>query len=303
MTKTDYQPSGSLALPKLPTKISKTVQKKIAEYFSGCEKFERDLDDLHDRHAALHENNELTLDAIAEIGAELRKDQITLFGRHVDLRWQRRDLLPMLIPDFERAAEAAHRDLQDVIESERQRFLALGIDAAAMRSGVGQAGEIQLLVRIKNELSVIAANRKSEDAKTALRQLKSSLLSVPGWRALILPWPAVSGRFATEISSIARLSESWPANPDTPGYSEISDELGINTYLPDRYQQPLNELVAMVGTFAGARRVDHALEINRRKTLGLLDKLPKTVQLEKLLFIDQSRDHTPTPPPGNEPRF
>jgi len=276
----------ALRIPNLPNKLTAGSAKLVAEFSSACRDFEAGLAAILDRHKTLFDHAAgLSLTQIQEQAAELQTAMEEAQARRIELAWQRREILPQLIGDYQTAVDAAQDHLQKSIEAELKSYASQGVDASAMAGGATAAGQRQLLKLTDKSVPIIAARRAAAVAVEALRALKNGMAPVPGRRGLLLTWPERAGEYSAAVNLVANFRTGGPPVCPDMGYQDIAVEVGLGgTILPDRYREPLLAIVELIGGIAQARKVLYAITNTRHadKVAGLIDQLPRTKEVVEI---------------------
>jgi hypothetical protein len=181
----------------------------VDAYHADCCTFERKVSELFGKREKLLAGAlDETLRNVIAGGAALNDARRKLEERLTGLRWQRFELLPKLLPEFEkelRASEAAH---EKAIADQIADFEAAGVGLAAMPAGNKHslAAGRQLRHRAMQEVPCLAAFGRLNFAKCQLQGLQAQRHTVPSFDVCQIAWPGAADGITAEIARLAGIA-------------------------------------------------------------------------------------------------
>lgn len=286
-----------VAIPACPGPLSKANVKAVSDYHQAGRKFDAELAELLDRHAAMMEQGPgMKLRDIRKLGDELVEERDRLLDVLIDLRWRRFAIIPKLVPDFEKAAAAYKLANEQGFILAADRFAKEGITARSMPSGGTnlRAAEVQFRRRLELEVEVLRTVIPMKDSKDALQSIQSEVMAIPRWSQTFIKWPAPSGEFSDLIATAARLDQSYPMPSESAAFKYVADELGFsNSPLMRPVRDAISGLVDSCKVVPGSSRpISGACRKMRDPShvLNAVVKLPRTREISKLLQHLKSSD-------------
>jgi hypothetical protein len=258
----------------------------VDEFHRECCEWEDRVIDLQGRrHALAKAAMTLTLEEIIVEGRKLDHDRQQLQNELVALRWERVDILPLLLPIARQAAIDAKTAYEATVEDEFQRFAAAGA-LDAMPGGQSPAGQHQLRHRVKQELCCLTAQGELNRAEAFLESMTNTGLVAPSAKQCRIEWESTGNSLVESI--LAQTAEAAAETGVSFEAMPIREAVGLQgaPLLPE-HVDTLERIVSVLGIPKGGTGYVIKFRCLRpdlaQRIVPLVEKLPATAQRNNAL--------------------